>query len=153
MGRTLNKRGFGIMEVLVAMVVLGFLLTALIHLQNSNRNSLLRIRSRDGANMVAQSVIDSLSGVGAAMLPGDTTLNLSKERTWEGRPGLLSATGHKSTVRYDVVVGISNDSLYRSTEKSSYDSYTHIYAKRLNVKVSWAFKSSTQTIEVSGVVR
>ena len=154
MGRMVNKKGFGIMEVLVAMAVLGFLLVALIHLQNSNRNSLIRIRARDGANMVAQSVIDSLSGVGIASIPGNSTLKFTKVRSWDGRPGgFFSMSKNSSTITYDVVVDVSDDSLYRSKEESSYDSLTHVYAKNLKIKVSWAFKSSTQSIEVSGVVR
>ena len=53
------KRGFGIVEVLVAAAVLGFLYVAVLNLQSGNRESLLRIRGRDGATEVAQNIIDS----------------------------------------------------------------------------------------------
>ena len=54
-----GKKGFGIVEVLVSIAVLGFLYAALNHLQTGNRDALLRIRGRDGAIDVAQQVIDS----------------------------------------------------------------------------------------------
>ena len=55
-----HKRGFGIVEVLVAAAVLGFLYMAVLNLQSGNRDALLRIRGRDGATEVAQNIIDSL---------------------------------------------------------------------------------------------
>ena len=42
--KTRFKRGFGIVEVLIAAAVLGFLYTALLNLQSGNRDALLRIR-------------------------------------------------------------------------------------------------------------
>ena len=71
-----NKSGFGIVEVLVSAVVLGFLLTALLNLQGSNRDTLLRLRGRDGAVEVAQSIIDSLNRSGLTSLgnAADTSL-------------------------------------------------------------------------------
>ena len=66
--KTRFKRGFGIVEVLIAAAVLGFLYTALLNLQSGNRDALLRIRGRDGATEVAQSLIDSLGALGVASL-------------------------------------------------------------------------------------
>ena len=58
MGNSIKKqnrcRGFGIIEILISIVVLGFLMTALLNLQLGNRDALLRIRARDGAVDVAQ---------------------------------------------------------------------------------------------------
>ena len=61
-----RKRGFGIMEVMVAALVLGLLYAAICQLQKGNRDALLRIRGRDGATEVAQNVIDDLSSKGLA---------------------------------------------------------------------------------------
>lgn len=150
--RLCSKKGFGIMEILVATAVLGFLLVALNILQGGNRDSLLRIRARDGANMVAQELIDSLATLGMASVPATKGIPMTfqKVRTWKGTPGLIS---HTMTVHYDVTVDVSDDSTYRSTERSDYNSFQHVYAKRLEVKVSWPFKSSTQSISMSGVIR
>ena len=63
-----KKSGFGIVEVLIAAAVLGFLYMALLNLQSGNREALLRIRGRDGATEVAQNLIDSLGSLGIARL-------------------------------------------------------------------------------------
>jgi type II secretory pathway pseudopilin PulG len=140
------------MEVLVATAVLGFLLAGLMILQRGNRDSLLRIRARDGANIVAQQAIDSLASLGIASVPATagTPITFEKVRTWEGTPGLGS---HSMTVHYSVSVEVSHDSTYRSAERSLYDTLQHVYAKHLDVRVSWQFKSSEQSINVSGVIR
>ena len=44
-----NKKGFGIVEILVAAAVLGFMYMAVLNLQGGNHDALLRIRGRDGA--------------------------------------------------------------------------------------------------------
>ena len=90
-----GKKGFGIVEVLVSIAVLGFLYAALNHLQTGNRDALLRIRGRDGAIEVAQQVIDSLNNMGLALLREDTIRFDGISRTWRGHPGLIS---HDMTV-------------------------------------------------------
>jgi hypothetical protein len=57
------------------------------------------------------------------------------------------------TVTYDATVIVSRDSLYTAKSGSQYDSASHMFAKRLDVKVSWPFKNSIQSINVSGVIR
>ena len=154
------KRGFGIVEVLVAAAVLGFLYVALLNLQSSNRESLLRIRGRDGATEVAQNIIDSLKSIGLASLSDEKLTDGSGEiapikingikRTWKAQPGTIQ---YDMTVTYDATVIVSRDSLYTAKSGSQYDSASHMFAKRLDVKVSWPFKNSIQSINVSGVIR
>ena len=151
-----RKRGFGIVEVLVAAAVLGFLYMAVLNLQGSNRDALLRIRSRDGATEVAQNIIDSLGALGVARL-SDASVGASGkisipniERVWKGQPGAID---HDMKVIYNAEVTVSHDADYMSNNTTMLQSVQHVYAKRLDVKVSWRFKNSTQTITVSGVVR
>ena len=61
-----RKRGIGIMEIVVAAMVLGILYMGVSNLQKGNREALLRIRGRDGAITVAQNIIDSLGSLGLA---------------------------------------------------------------------------------------
>lgn len=143
------KKGIGIMEVLVAIAVLGFLYLAVNNLQSGNRETLLRIRGRDGAVEVAQQVIDSLSRVGLTSLQ-DTVKIEDIPRTWRGQPGLIS---HDMTVLYDAVIAVSPDSAFTATDSSEYDKVSHVYAKRIDVTVSWPFKSSTQSIQISRIIR
>lgn len=151
-----RKRGFGIVEVLVAAAVLGFLYMAVLNLQGSNRDALLRIRGRDGATEVAQNIIDSLGTLGVARL-SDASVGASGkisipniERVWKGQPGAID---HDMKVVYNAEVTVSHDADYMSNNTTMLQSVQHVYAKRLDVKVSWQFKNSTQSITVSGVVR
>ena len=172
------KRGFGIVEVLIAAAVLGFLYMALLNLQTGNREALLRIRGRDGATEVAQNIIDSLGTLGLASLStenndklvldseGDWTLATSSgvpdtikvKREWNGQQGIIE---HTMSVEYRVIVKISPDEDYMAKTTSMYlgaDSVKHVYAKRLDVKVRWCFKcvdpnNPNQSITVSGVIR
>ena len=177
---TRGKRGFGIVEVLIAAAVLGFLYMAVMNLQSGNRDALLRIRGRDGATEVAQQIIDTLSARGIAELSDDKLvscgtgcLTLAKTdgagtlepdtikviREWEGQPGILT---NKMKVEYKAVVTVSSDADYLSSNKTQYSenasetsekTVAHVYAKRLDVKVNWDFKNSTQSITISGVIR
>ncbi len=166
-----RKRGIGIVEVLIAAAVLGFLYMAVLNLHNGNREALLRIRGRDGATEVAQNLIDSLGALGLASLSDDKlvddgtggltlaksnsagaivpdTINVSRE--WKGQPGILE---HTMKVDYKAVVSVSSDADYMTTSSSMLSNAQHVYAKRIDVKVSWRFKNSEQSITVSGVVR
>lgn len=145
-----KKDGFGIMEVLVAIAVLGFLYVALNNLQSGNRETLLRIRGRDGAVEVAQEVIDSLSRTGLASLKSDTVQFDDISRTWKGQPGIVE---HDMTVNYSAMVVVSHDSVFTASDSSEYDKVSHVFAKRIDVTVSWPFKSSTQSISISRIIR
>lgn len=139
-----NRSGFGIVEVLISAVVLGFLYLALLHMQVGNRESLLRIRGRDGAVEVAQNIIDSLKTVGVASIASFTKNDIVK--SWDRGPGGKSSL----TYRADVTVGTVSES---ASSVSNYETVSHVYAKQVDVKVSWNFKGSEQSVNVSSVVR
>lgn len=177
-----GKRGIGIIEVMVAALVLGILYAAVSNLQKGNRDALLRIRGRDGATEVAQNFIDEMSAKGLAsytddnlIANGDGTWSLAKldedgttkvkdvrtvTRTWEGQPGLVKNT---MTVTYTIDAKFSGDDVYKAKTgslllgedcaASSSNCASHVFAKRVDVTVSWPFKNSTQSISVSGVIR
>ena len=155
-----GKRGFGIVEVLIAAAVLGFLYMAVLNLQSGNRDALLRIRGRDGATEVAQNLIDSLGALGLASLSDDKLkdgegnikpIEINNiERIWKGQPGAIE---HDMKVVYNAKVTVSPDDDYAVQNSTTLQSVKHVYAKRLDVKVSWQFKNSTQSITVSGVIR
>ena len=147
-----NKKGFGIVEILVAAAVLGFMYMAVLNLQGGNHDALLRIRGRDGAVEVAQQVLDSLKSVGIAAIPSkansDTTFEVDAiDRKW------ARSLGDSATVTYTPEVTVSATSNYTSQNASQFETVQHIYAKQVRVKVSWNFKGSTQSIEVSSVIR
>lgn len=176
-----NKNGFGIVEVLVSAVVLGFLYLALLNLQLGNRQSLLRIRGRDGAVEVAQQALDSMQRAGVSSLlyfesigvtddcnstltelrnkgaaipevaTGETAFcGPTVSRYWDRKSGV---SGDRSTIEYYTLYVTKEDPLYVSNEQSALETATHVYAKNVSVYVFWPFKSSIQSINISGVVR
>jgi type II secretory pathway pseudopilin PulG len=166
-----NKKGFGITEVLISAVVLGFLYMAVLHMQTGNYEALLRIRGRDGAIEVAQQVIDSLNRIGIASIPDPTNHAEGDEGTIDEANNLVlelpkisrswdrgeKVGGGKSTIDYTPVVTVSPTDDYTATNESNYASganaIKHVYAKQVNVQVSWQFKGSTQSINMSTVIR
>lgn len=150
-----NRKGFGITEVLVSAVVLGLLYMAILHMQTGNREAVLRIRGRDGAIEVAQQVLDSLNRIGIASISSDPTASTSYtlpviSRSWER--GNKVGGGH-ATIKYTPTVTVSPTNDYKATNSSNYETVSHVYAKQVNVEVSWQFKGSTQSINVSSVIR
>jgi hypothetical protein len=151
------KKGFGIMEVLVAALVLGFLYMALMNLQLGNRMTLLRIRGRDGAVETAQYVMDSLRTVGLPSLRSceknddsekNCLIQIEKEWARGNRVG-----GGSASIKYDVQITVENEEDYTAESKSKFETVNNIYAKRVVVKVEWPFNNSIQSIDVSGVIR
>jgi len=149
-----NKKGFGIVEILVAAAVLGFMYMAILNMQGGNHDALLRIRGRDGAVDVAQQVLDSLKAIGIASIPSssnpdnDTTYSVQDiNRKW------ARGLGDSATVTYHPEVTVSATQNYTSRDSSQFETIRHIYAKQVKVKVSWNFKGSTQSIEVSSIIR
>lgn len=138
-----GKSGFGIVEVLIAAVVLGFLYLALLHMQVGNREALLRVRGRDGAVEVAQYIIDSLKTVGVASV-GDFERDDIK-KSWGRGPGGEASINYKATVKVTDTETSETNSLYENSN--------HVYAKQIDVTVSWRFKSTDLSIDVSSVVR
>ena len=150
-----NKNGFGITEVLVSALVLGLLYMAILHMQTGNREALIRIRGRDGAIEVAQQVLDSLNRVGIASIPSDPASSTSYTldpitRSWEWGS---KVGGGKASIQYTPTVTVSPTNDYKATNASNYETVSHVYAKQVNVKVSWNFKGSTQSIDMSAVIQ
>ena len=155
MDKVKNKKGFGITEVLISAMVLGLLYMAILHMQTGNREALLRIRGRDGAIEVAQQVIDDLNRQGLASIPSDSTTSISYEmdpitRSWDRGNGV---GGGSASIEYSPKITVSPTKDYVAKSKSSYDSVSHVYAKQVNVEVSWQFKGSTQSINMSTIIR
>lgn len=160
-----SKKGFGITEVLISAVVLGLLYMAILHMQTGNREALLRIRGRDGAIEVAQQVIDSLNRIGIASIPDPTSVASGDEHIKEGNyvwewddisrswDRGEKVGGGQSTIQYTPTITVSPTTDYTAINESNLESVQHVYAKQVNVQVSWQFKGSTQSINMSTVIR
>jgi len=100
-------------------------------------------------------VLDSLNRIGIASIASDPTSSTSYtldpiSRSWER--GSKVGGGH-ATIQYTPTVTVSPTNDFKATAESKYETVSHIYAKQVNVEVSWQFKGSTQSINVSSVIR
>ena len=161
-----SKSGFGLMEVLAAAVVLGFLIVGLTRLQLGNREAIFRIRVRDAANFVAQHVLDSLGSVGINSLVVNKDNNLVFEKKdyvyrFEGK----NTEAVKVDIPFEIEVAFLKDNVkpsidstdftkaYRTTQNQPSDEEINMYAKSLEATVSWNHKNSRQSIKMAKVVR
>lgn len=158
------QRGFGLMEVLVAAVVLGFLIVGLNILQKGNREAVLRIRARDVASIMAQQVLDSLSSIGInSLVEDENKLVMDTTCTYYFDGNLKSAIEY--TIRVEILPE-NIDDVRSSTDSTLFtvanrdqpktvvgENETNTFAKGLKATISWPFKKSTQSIRVARVVR
>jgi Tfp pilus assembly protein PilV len=162
------KKGFGIIEVLVAAVVLGFMIIGLNTLQKGNRESVLRVRARDAAITIAQDVIDSISAIGSASVKaGERKGKCLEEDKLEDlcRTSIFKSKTEEVKMNYEIAVDIESatagqkaveETDYLATFPSSSSNkpqVEHQFAKQVNVTVSWKFKNTDQSINISTVIR
>jgi prepilin-type N-terminal cleavage/methylation domain-containing protein len=147
-----GKKGFGLIEVMVAAVVLGFMIVGLNLLQKGNREAALRIRTRDAAQIVAQQFLDSLSSIGINSITTTTGPRPfpPKDYKWEGKNEI------KSQVTYNISANIAN--ALTSEERSNLTDArkletNHVMAKKVDLTVSWDFRGSTQSISLSRIIK
>jgi len=167
-----KKSGFGLMEVMAAAVVLGFLLVGLSVLQKGNRESVLRVRARDAANIIAQHVLDSLGSIGKHSLVADANgfiVNKTYIYNFEGKPQLdKNTSGISIEVPYTVKVKFAANSsdADRRAEDITYFTIANRqnanipganeinqFTESLEATVSWPHKKTEQSIKVAKVVR
>lgn len=153
------KKGFGIIEVLIAAVVLGFLVVGLNGLQKGNRETILRVRARDAANFVAQHVLDSLGSVGLnSLVAGEGNIVYAEPNyiySFEGK------NIGKVELSYSVEVELLNGGMQTKdstnfTKAMNNEYLENDYTRSLEATVSWAFKdneSKNMSITMAKVVR
>lgn len=151
------KNGFGLLEVLISAVVLGFLIVGLNNLQKGNREGVLRVRARDAANSIAQEVIDSLAALGPASVQAGS-YSIPKKREFDGGAGKLEMS-------YNIQFSVNDAPTSQTADETDYMkalalnptlnklSIKHQFAKQIDVTVSWTFKNSGQSINMSTVIR
>ena len=61
-----NQNGFGLLEVLVAAIILGITIIALSKFQVDNRKAMVQTKNRNEAMVIAQDFLDSLQKMGLA---------------------------------------------------------------------------------------
>jgi len=161
------RKGFGLLEVLAAAVVLAFLLIGLSTLQKGNREAILRVRARDAANVIAQEIIDSISSIGSASIAtegdkadrwcNDENLDLCKHRIFKGEVGDIrvdySAKVLISADEQNQKAGIEETDFIKALGSSSGQSVSHQFAKKVDITIDWKFKDTPQSINVSSVIR
>ena len=145
------KKGFGLMEVMIAAVVLGFLVIGLNRLQAGNREAVLRVRTRDAAQIVAQNFIDGLSrqGVSSVGMTGNDGKDTIVSYKWEGNNGKI-VDERPYTINYKINVVEDLNSTERSNfTKNDKADTTFSPAKKVDLKVKWTFKSKKDTLSIN----
>jgi len=141
-------------------------------MQKGNRESILRVRARDAANVVAQDIIDSISALGSASVevglrrcpePFDDNHDLCRKRIFTGSTSRQLKDTMRVATQYSAMVEVSlaqnnqqvvNDRTdFMMNPSGSNLSVRHELAKQVDVTVNWKFKNSDQSINVSAVVR
>jgi prepilin-type N-terminal cleavage/methylation domain-containing protein len=156
-----SKKGFGLLEVMVAALVLGFLIVGLTRLQMGNREAALRIRTRDAAQIVAQQFIDSLSSVGVNSIDNEKLKEEVIERVykWQGK-NLRATDSITSKITYTIkadVNDIATEEEKSNFTESSQTKSSHVRAKKVDLIVSWEpFQDKsrgTQSINLSRIIK
>lgn len=153
------KRGFGLLEVIVAAIVLAFMLIGLNTLQKGNRESILRVRARDVANVVAQDIIDSLSALGPASVRAGIYEDILREHIFTGSVSRLLKDTMQVKVPYMVKLDIREEAWQTVSNTTQFQGVlatldlTHQIAKQVDVTVNWKFKNSDQSIMVSALIK
>jgi len=150
------KKGFGLLEVMISAVVLGFLLIGLNLLQKGNREAVIRIRTRDAAQIIAQNFIDSLSRLGISSVENGT-----KTIDYEWKGGNEGKIIDKRT--YTIIYKIEAVENLNSIESSDYArervknnpnvDTINVSAKRVTLTVSWPFKNNNLEIKEERIIR
>ncbi|MDR2594145.1 MAG: hypothetical protein LBC87_05175 [Fibromonadaceae bacterium] len=151
------KKGFGILEVLIAAVVLGFLIIGLNKLQLGNREALLRVRERDAASFIAQHVLDSLGAVGINSIEEKQKDKCGNKMLVHCNPDYTYYFGNdkegiSAPVSYRVEVELLTTS-FKQEDNTKFEKLENIYAKSLKATVLWKYKGQDQSIQVAKVVR
>jgi len=172
------KSGFGLIEVMLAAVVLGFLVVALTQLQLGNRESILRIRARDAAKIIAEHVLDSISSAGVKSLSGAggegikagcpdplakglIYCNPNYIYHFEGKPQADKKTaGIPVETKYTVEVVISDaDTTIKISDnttkftKAKNNSANDTLSQAAKATVTWLHKNAPQSIKMERTVR
>jgi prepilin-type N-terminal cleavage/methylation domain-containing protein len=155
----LSKKGFGLLEVMAAAVVLGFLIVGLTQLQKGNRESILRVRARDAANFIAQHVLDSISAGGVKSL--DKSCLMTPPVVYEDNDYKYIFEGKntgKIETKYKVKVSCIPNMYVASEDVSDYilsqgKNGKDTISRSIEAEVSWLHKQSTQSIRMAKVVR
>lgn len=126
----MNKQdGFGLIEVLVALFMLGLIVTALTPIMRSNVWGVENTLARNSARFKAEAILDSLQASGIHVVQSASSFDCTED-TIDKRPFTCDIAVDTMTVYDGVVV-----------------------AKRVMVDVSWEITGANKTLSVEGVVQ
>ncbi len=143
--KTRRKAGFGLVEALVAMVILALLFTGVMVMNYSNHRAALRIATRNQAIQVGQRVLDSLQVLGLVMVNND-----SGEIVGDTLRTLKGSFCYRYRWRADVdtmLTTVGSEELGPEKLKS-----TSVRAKKVDLQVRWTLDNHENTISLSTVV-
>ncbi len=131
-----QQKGFGLLEVMVSFVILGFMVISLNKIHVSNRWQLAYNDSRASAMLKSQKIMDSLqvSGINAIDTGAHTAF-------------ACNDIDHGETTR---VLARTFECALNVTPLDTLNGF--IVSKRVNVVVSWDINNHTHNLELNGVI-
>lgn len=141
-----SKSGFGLVEVIASIVVLGLMFSGVMYLQYWNRVAAIRIQYRNEAMTIAKNVIDHMQSQGLSSVHEITdSLVLGRQRDL--------STGATATARYTVNVKTTDISLHNAAQvgDSSFVN-SHVVSKRVDVSVHYVVNQAPITLTTSAVI-
>ncbi len=129
-----NQNGFGLLEVMVAFIVLGFMIVSINQIQRTSRWQLVYNENRTMALQKAQRIFDSLQVAGINSLDEGTT------------PWVCNEPGAKKN--YDCEIIVANLGVAGTVDEA--DEY--VYSKNVNVKVMWKISGGDHHVQMDGVI-
>lgn len=126
----MNKQGgFGLIEVLVALFMLGLIVTALTPIMRSNVWGVENTLARNSARFKAEAILDSLQASGIHVVQSANSFDCT-ETSIDKRP-------------FTCDVAVDTMSVYDGV----------VVAKKVIVGVSWEITGANKTLSVEGVVQ
>ena len=130
-----NQKGFGLLEVMVSIVVLGLMIVALNKMQVGNRWQLTYNKARSSAMLKAQRIIDSLQVGGINAIDSGIYTKSCNDGDW-------NQTGQVQKKSFTCIIDVDN-----LGEKDGY-----VYSKQVNVTVQWDINNHTHRLVLPGVI-
>lgn len=124
-----TQSGFGLIEVLIALFILGLVVTALTPIMRSNVWGVENTLARNSARFKAEAILDSLQVNGIHMVNTSSGVDCTEPE--------IDKRDFSCSVQ--------------ATDMEQYDDV--VVSKRVIVSVSWEITGATKTLSVEGVVQ
>jgi len=134
------RKGFGLIEVMAAMIILALLFTAVMTINFSNHQAALRIATRNEAVTVGQRVLDSLQVLGVSRVTAGTGVVIGDS---------MKTVSDRFNRRYEWTSSVTD---VFSTAGPTGLEVTSLRSRKVDLEVRWILSGHENRITLSTVV-